>query len=153
MYLKYFKQMTKCCLFDKASGKGGELQYIEDLKTSGFCLKGEYGWVAVFPENGGLICQINSKKWSLLDESTDVEYFHDYSSKTTKFRISSQDNNFEFVYMSWWADRDDFEVNPMAASCEEENSEEDIFGYVKMLKDNKKSAANLYQLWAKNLGL
>jgi hypothetical protein len=151
MYLKYFGQMIKCCSFDKSSGKGGELQYIEDIKTSGFCSQGGYGWISIYPENGTLVAQINSKKWCLSNDDVDVNYFHDYANKTTKFSIKHSELNFEYQYKSWWAERDDFEVNPMAASCEEENSEEDVFGYVKMLKDNKTSASNLAELWSKNI--
>ncbi|WP_172806696.1 hypothetical protein [Endozoicomonas arenosclerae] len=138
-------------MFDKNIGKGGDLRYIEDLKTSGFCSQGEFGWIAIFPENGNLICQINSIKWHLLDDDVDVEYFHDYHKKTTKFSIKNNKNNFDINYKSWWANRDDFDINPMAASSEEENSEEDIFGYIKMLKDNQDSASNLNRLWSNNL--
>lgn len=40
--------------------------------------------------------------------------------------------------------------NEMAASREEENAEEDIFGYVCMLKENRKAAHNLYALWSRD---
>jgi len=145
--------MTKCCLFDKLTGSGGALQYIEDIKTSGFCCQGEYGWIAIYPENGSLVIQINSSKWVLSDETVDVDYFHDYLHKTTIFSITDAEVNFEFCYKSWWAERTDFEVNPMAASCEEEHTEENVFGYLKMLKDNKKSSDSLSELWIKNLNV
>jgi len=153
MHLKYFGQMIKCCAFDTSIAKGGDLQYIEDIKTSGFCSQGEYGWVAIYPENGTLVIQINSDMWILSNENVEVDYFHEYANKTTTFRISDAEVKFEFRYKSWWAEREDFEVNPMAASCEEENPEEDVFGYIKMLKDNKTSASNLSDIWHKNLNL
>ncbi|WP_083690103.1 hypothetical protein [Colwellia sp. UCD-KL20] len=151
MYLKNFNKMVKCCSYDKSIGKGGQFQYIEDLKTSGFCSQKENGWIAVFPEQGTLVCQINSKKWSLNDENVDIEYFHDYSAKTTTFSIKDPEKSLKITYKSWWADRNDFEVNPIAASCEDENSEEDILGYIYMLINNPQSIVNLCDLWSKNI--
>lgn len=153
MYLKNFNQMIKCCLFDKIEGDGSKFQYVENRKTSGFCAQGEYGWVAVYPENKSLVVQINTRKWDLLSDDLEIKYFHIYDKKLTKFRISGCGNIFEHTYQSWWAERDDFEVNPIAASCEEENSEQDIFGYIHMLRENETSARNMFELWAKNLGV
>jgi hypothetical protein len=151
MYLKNFNQMTKCCAFDKMKGCGGDFQYLEDRKTSGFCSQGEYGWVAVYPENQSLVVQINEKKWDLLEDGSEVDYFHIYDKKLTSFKISNARNLFDLVYQSWWAERDDFEPDPISASREEENVEEDIFGYIHMLNENKSSARNLFDLWTKNL--
>lgn len=152
MYLKDFNQMVKCRFFDKEKGLDDNLRYVEEVKTSGFCTQKDFGSIAVYPDNGELVVQINANKWNLLSDSVDVDYFHVYDKKLTTFRIFEQGKKFDLTYTSWWADRDDFDVDPMAASCEEKNSEEDIFGYLKMLKENKEAANNLLGLWSKNIG-
>lgn len=143
--------MVKCRLFDREKGEGSDLRYVEDIKTSGFSAQGDYGWAAIYPDSGTLIVQINSKKWNLTSDDVAIDYYHNYDKGMTTFRISGNENDFEHTYKSWWSERDDFEVDPIAASCEEENSEEDVFGYIKMLKENKESARSLLGLWARNM--
>ena len=149
MYLKKFGAPIKCCCFDIAKGEGGTFEFIEDRKTTGFCLQGDYGWVAIYPDDGVLTVQINMDKWRVLPGETEVTYFHDYNGKVTSFYIKDRDKSFDFTYRSWWADSEYFEINPMAASCEEENPEEDVFGYVAMLNENEDVVKNLVDFWGK----
>jgi hypothetical protein len=140
--------MSKCCFFTPFTGKGGFPKDIGSRKTVGFCIQGDYGWAAIFPDNGDLIIQINSKRWKLKDKDVHVDYFHVYKKKRTQFRILQKEKTFDWRYSSWWSTRPDFIVEPMAASREEENAEEDIFGYIAMLKENDTVADNLMALWS-----
>lgn len=123
---------------------------VGDKKTSGFCWKGEEHTVAICPEDGTLKLVVNSIRWDLLSEKINVDYFHDYKTAVTTFRVYGNGSEFEVSYPSWWRGREDVEVDEMSASREEENAEVDIFGYICMVKENKKVADNLCALWSRN---
>ncbi|MYL26038.1 MULTISPECIES: hypothetical protein [Halomonadaceae] len=142
--------MAFCRFYDGSHCSLQDSEVLGDKKTSGFCWKGDDHAVAIFPEDGTLKLVIDSSKWDLLSEKVDVDYFHDYKTALTTFRVYGDGSEFEVSYPSWWRGREDVEVDEMAASREEENAEEDIFGYVCMLKENRAAADNLYALWARN---
>jgi len=150
LYLKCFEKMAYCYYFEGTISVLNDPEAVGDKKTSGFCWKGDEHTVAIFPEDGTLKLLVDSKKWDLLSEKVGVDYFHDYKAAVTTFRVYGNGSESEVSYPSWWRGRDDVEVGKMAASREEENAEEDIFGYVCMLKENQKAADNLYALWSRN---
>lgn len=79
-----------------------------------------------------------------------IDYFYSYKGESTAFRILLAGKKFETTCQSWWAGRDDCIVNQYEASNEEENVEEDIFGYTNMLKDNHDAAVNLHSLCSRS---
>lgn len=151
MYLKHFNQPNKCATFDPANNQLGTEDFVRNTKTSGFYSESKAGTVSIYPRNQELIIRVGQKQWDLLSSGIQTSYFHNYSTKETTFRISGSSEQFEITYPAWWADRDDFIINEMAASCEEENSEEDVFGYIHMLNENQDSANSLHPLWLANI--
>lgn len=150
MKLKDFKQKLKFRFFEVDLSKLSGLHSLEGQKTSGFCLCDNFGEVALYPGEQYLIVKINDKQWSLGDPSVLVTYFHNYENKTTTFKIENNEHVFNLNYYSWWANRDDFIVNPYAASCEEENSKEDMWAYIDNLFEFPDKAKNLHAFWSKN---
>lgn len=148
--LKCFNEMAYCRSYDSTHCSLRDPEFVEDKQTCGFCWKGDEHSVAIYPEGGTLKVVVDANKWDLLGEQVNVDYFHDYKAALTTFRVYGEGSEFETSYPSWWRGRDDVQVDEMAASREEENAEEDIFGYVCMLKENRKAAHNLYALWSRN---
>ncbi|WP_396613032.1 hypothetical protein ACH9L7_07150 [Haloferax sp. S1W] len=139
--------------FDPSSGSGSEFEEIGDYGTSGFCKAGDFGWVAVYPDpdRQTLIVQISEIKWDLYASGTTVIYNHHYNDENTYFKISDEENTFDITYEAWWKDVPHFEANKWAASREEENSHEDIFGYILMLWQNEDKKENWIELWSEHL--
>lgn len=153
MYLKDFNQVIKCCEFNEKKWTFDNIDYVREKKTTGFFSLSITSGAAVYPDNDKLVFAISGKKWDLLNEKLEVNYFHDYPNKETKFSIQGLGGKWSTTYRSWWADRTDFVINEMAASCEEENSEEDFLAYIEMLAENKDSSSSLFKLWSANLTL
>ena len=151
MYLIDFEQKFKCRKFNSTTKNIGDLVLINDLKVSGFYGIFEFGTMALYPSGESLLLEINNKSWNLLDDSVETHYFHFYADKKTRFQVLKNGSvEFEYIYESWWANRDDFEVNEMAVSCEPENSSEDNFAYVDWVKFNQKGAKTIHTLWSEN---
>lgn len=151
IYLKDFNQIIKCCEYDVNDGSIENIDYVRDKKTAGFFSLKLGSGIALYPSDQKLAFTADRKTWNLLDKHVETIYFHDYSNKTTTFRIQGPVGEWSTTYKALWADRDDFEVNEMAVSFEEENSEEDFLGYINMLIENKDSVSTLLALWSKNL--
>ena len=147
MYLINFDQLFMCTLFNTTEGKGSVFQEINNRKTTGYCAKRDYGWIAIYPGKKGLIIQINKETWILSSRSVLMEYYHIYPQKETYFRLQNRAFKFERYYPSWWKDRDDIIINPMADSQEAENSDHDIFGYMKRIRDTRAMENNLHTMW------
>jgi len=152
MYLKQFDR-PQICQFNIQEGSVDAFEVFEvqnrerNRKTSGFCKKSAHGWSAVYPGKNGLVLQIDNRIWNILDDDVVILYFHNYEKKTTTFRVENRDADFEIIYDSWWKDREDFNPDIMAASCEPENMEEDFFGYVDWLSQPE-MASRLFRLWS-----
>jgi len=120
----------------------------KNKKTTGFCKKTSGGWAAVYPEKDSLVLQIENRIWNITDDNVMILYFHNYRKKSTTFRIEHPNGDFEIIYDAWWKDRKGFIPEPMAASCEPENIEEDFFGYIDWLSQPD-IARRLFRLWNK----
>lgn len=152
MYLNKFLSVHSGTQFDPTEGTGGE--FVKEKKNgAGFCAQTDDGWVALYPdvEKDAVIVQIDGTKWNLSDPDTEVSYYHDYDAVRTHFEIRDGDNHFETSYDAWWRDVHHFEPNKAAASDEPENSEHDIFAYIREVREDAEQRENLRTLWSEEL--
>lgn len=150
MYLRLFKNMTKCVEFNSDLKSFGEELYLEDRKTCGFGYRGVDCEFAVYARSETIVFFALNDVWDMLSPDTFVDYFHVYDRKCTYFKVSNGQQKFEIAYPSWWVDRVDcpqFEGDLLV----EDDLVEDFFGYVAAIKNNRKMACNLYDLWIENV--
>lgn len=149
MYLKLFKNMTRCVEFNGDLRNLGEAFYLENRRTCGFAYVRDNFKCAVYAGQGTIFFGIENDVWDILSPNTFVDYFHIYDRRCTYFKVTDGCREYENTYSSWWADRADclqFEGDLLV----EDDIVEDFFGYVAAIKSNRKMADNLFELWAKN---
>ncbi|QIB76410.1 hypothetical protein GL213_02080 [Halogeometricum borinquense] len=150
MYLRNFDCLVEYTQFDPSEGVGDGFTDIEGQDISGVCSEVDGVWVAIYPdsEKNTILVQIDGTTWDLYSPDTEVAYNHDYENEKTSFRISDNSNTFTTTYDAWWQDRPDFEPNKWAASREDENADEDIFGYILMLWHRQEKKQHYINNWA-----
>lgn len=151
--LKNFERRMEYSCFDTESGTGGPFNDIDGVEISGFCKKSDSGWIAVYPDpdRDTLVVQIDGTTWDLYASETTVVYNHHYDDAKTYFKITDGENTWDRLYEAWWKDVPHFTVNKWAASREDENSSEDIFGYILMLWQSEESKDDWIEAWSKHL--
>jgi len=141
MLLVNFDQVFKATRFDTTAGMGDGFRKRRGNDLSGFCTEGTHGWAAVYPRDGLLIVQVNLQRWTLALSS--VEYEHLPEAGESRFKITDGANTFEHVYPSWWTDGGDPYGDWL---CEDEDN--DIFGYIAVLRTDHEMAINLAEVWS-----
>lgn len=155
MKLADLRHTTTYFLFDPADGTVEEFQRSGDVEISGFYEQTDAGWVAIHPDPEGrtLLVQIDGTSWDLFAAETHVGYKHDYETPRTTFTIEDDEKRLRRTYDPWWDEPgcEWFEPEPWSAGREQENWEEDIFGYVWWLSQQEERKEDFVQPWAENM--
>ncbi|WP_204357317.1 hypothetical protein [Halogeometricum borinquense] len=134
MYLKNFNREHEFTLFDPSKGEGSEFNELDDEATSGYCIKSDFGWAAIYTdiEDETLLVQINNDTWNLADPDTRVIYRHKSRTDESYFKIEDDTTSFEITYDSWWTDIPQPSSNAVMTVKEMYNDdEEDLFAHIK----------------------
>lgn len=124
---------NKYVQFDTLSGEVFYLSDSENTHQGLFEKTNEFN-IALYKDiNQTTIIQINKVKYKLLDEETEIEYFHDFDNKKTIFKIKNFSKSTIIKYDSWWSHIPNY--IPLQPELDED---EDFLAYVYTIwKSNK----------------
>jgi len=117
----------------------------------GYCYKMPFGWVALYACDEGLILQIDKQKWILTEGNVVTHYMYDFINKSEMiFSVEDAVHKLDITYEKWWKSEDNTVVDPVYASLDTRNVDNDLLAYVDYLNGENGNPDNVLAFWRKN---
>lgn len=120
---------------------------MSDATDVGYCMKMPFGWVALYVSGKELVLQIDKKKWVLSKDTVKTTYIYNYDNNEIMFGVKDAHQELNVSYDKSWDDKEDDLIDPVYASENASNVDNDLLAFVDELNQDKEILKNVLESW------